>query len=82
MEPFLFPDELEGYVQDGFCLPDLLGHYINTEELPGVLSVGHGHVVGQVLLPEGQGCSKWRAALCLAAALIRGWTSTNREKYW
>ena len=30
MEPLLFPDELEGHVQDGFNLTDLLGHYINT----------------------------------------------------
>ena len=54
MEPFLFPDELEGHVQDGFYLTDLLGHYINIGELPVVLSVGPGPVVGQVLLPEGQ----------------------------
>ena len=24
MEPFLFPDEFEGHVQDGFYLPDAL----------------------------------------------------------
>ena len=54
MDPFLFPDELDWHVQDGFCLTDLLGHYINTEELPCVLLVGIGPVVGEVLLPEGK----------------------------
>ena len=73
MEPLLFPDELEGHVQDGFCLPDLLGHYINTGGLPGVLSGGHGSVVGQVPLPEGQGCSVGLAVLS-AATLIKGWS--------
>jgi hypothetical protein len=73
MEPFLFPDEFEGHVQDGFCLTDMLGHYINTGELPGVLSVGPGPVVGQVLLPEWQGCGKGQLPSARLCALIRGW---------
>ena len=73
MEPLLFLDELEGHVQDGFYLTDLLGHYINTGGLPGVLSVGHGSVVGQALIPEGQGCSVGLAVLS-AATLVKGWS--------
>ena len=53
MELF-FPDELEGHVQDGFYLTDLLGHYINTGELPGVLSVGPGHIVGRYCFLKGR----------------------------
>ena len=53
MELF-FPDELDWHVQDGFCLTDLLGHYINTGELPGVLSVGFGLVAGRFRFLKGR----------------------------
>ena len=58
-------------MQGGFCLTDLLGHYINTDELPGVLSVGLGPVVGEVPLPDTH-CTHGPASLFMVCQSLQG----------
>ena len=51
-------------MQEVFCLPDQLCHFIYADELPCVLSVSLGPVIGQVPLTE------WRYGIFVKGSLI------------